>query len=400
MKKDKTVVEKYIYDANSNRQSATLNGVTANAFYTLDDQLEVYGDNTYRYDDDGYLIEKLTPNGKTTYEYGTLGELHIVSTPSGTIAYKHDALSQRVSKEVNGTVIEKYLWEDITTLLAVYDGFDNIVQRFEYIDERMPISMTVNADKYYLHYDQVGSLRVVSDINKNIVKEIVYDSYGNIISDTNPNFKVPFGFAGGLYDQDTKLSRFGYRDYDAYTGKWTSKDPIGFDGGDNNLYGYVLNNPIRSFDANGLRGGRIGVRTRTRTNLGDTFAAALAAAAASAGDAISDAFPDTGAKCGSTCDEKYRLYKKCSELYDYSYTSENDAFNNGFGGSKYSKKGKRATVTSGPCSDKSGNNLHINVYSTIDRDYVGAITSCQCCDDSSGDAILKTKYNIVQKIWY
>ena len=30
---------------------------------------------------------------------------------------------------------------------------------------------------------------------------------------------LPFGFAGGLYDADTKLTRFGYRDYDAYTGK-------------------------------------------------------------------------------------------------------------------------------------------------------------------------------------
>ena len=60
-----------------------------------------------------------------------------------------------------------------------------------------------------------------------IVKEIKYDTFGNVISDTNPQFTVPFGFAGGLYDTDTKLTRFGYRDYDAYTGKWTAKDPIG-----------------------------------------------------------------------------------------------------------------------------------------------------------------------------
>jgi len=51
-------------------------------------------------------------------------------------------------------------------------------------------------NRYYLHYDQVGSLRAVSDSSGNIVKEITYDSYGNIISDTNPSFKVPFGFVG------------------------------------------------------------------------------------------------------------------------------------------------------------------------------------------------------------
>ena len=63
---------------------------------------------------------------------------------------------------------------------------------------------------------------------------------------------LPFGFAGGLYDADTKLTRFGYRDYDAYTGKWTAKDPIGFSGGDSNLYGYVLGDPVGFVDPMGL----------------------------------------------------------------------------------------------------------------------------------------------------
>ncbi len=34
----------------------------------------------------------------------------------------------------------------------------------------------------------------------------------------NPSFQ-PFGFAGGLYDLDTKLTRFGARDYDAETSR-------------------------------------------------------------------------------------------------------------------------------------------------------------------------------------
>lgn len=85
-----------------------------------------------------------------------------------------------------------------------------------------------------------------------VIKEISYDTYGNILSDSNPSFKVPFGFAGGLYDSDTGLTRFGYRDYDAYTGKWTAKDPIGFEGGDTNLYGYVLGDPVNGFDPMGL----------------------------------------------------------------------------------------------------------------------------------------------------
>ena len=73
-----------------------------------------------------------------------------------------------------------------------------------------------------------------------------------MLSDSNKTLKVPFGFAGGLYDPDTKLTRFGYRDYDAGTGKWTAKDPIGFDGGDTNLYGYVLQDPVDLVDQFGL----------------------------------------------------------------------------------------------------------------------------------------------------
>ncbi|MFT7880831.1 MAG: RHS repeat-associated core domain-containing protein [Sulfurimonas sp.] len=243
--------ETYAYDNNGNRLSTTVNGETTTASYTLDDQLEVYGDNSYRYDDDGYLIEKITPDGTTTYSYGTMGQLLQVITPNHTISYKHNALNQRVAKLVDGVTVEKYLWRDLTTLLAIYDANDNLLQRFEYADQRMPVSMNSNGTKYYLHYDQVGSLRAVSDTNGQIVKEVVYDTFGNIVSDSNPDFKVPFGFAGGLYDGDIGLTRFGYRDYDAYTGKWTAKDPIGFTGGDSNLYGYVLNNPVNFLDPTG-----------------------------------------------------------------------------------------------------------------------------------------------------
>lgn len=62
----------------------------------------------------------------------------------------------------------------------------------------------------------------------------------------------PFGFAGGIYDQHTKLTRFGARDYDAETGRWTTKDPIGFAGEDPNLYGYVFSDPVNGVDPQGL----------------------------------------------------------------------------------------------------------------------------------------------------
>jgi len=72
-----------------------------------------------------------------------------------------------------------------------------------------------------------------------------------VVSDTSPGFQ-PFGFAGGLYDPLTGLVRFGARDYDAETGRWTAKDPIRFDGGDGNLYAYVGNDPVNRVDPSGL----------------------------------------------------------------------------------------------------------------------------------------------------
>ncbi|MDR1008487.1 MAG: RHS repeat-associated core domain-containing protein [Campylobacteraceae bacterium] len=66
------------------------------------------------------------------------------------------------------------------------------------------------------------------------------------------NINIPFTFAGGLYDKDTKLIKFGYREYDSQTGRWTSKDPVDFNGGSLNLYGYVLGDPMNFVDPSGL----------------------------------------------------------------------------------------------------------------------------------------------------
>ena len=176
--------------------------------------------------------------------------------PDGTVVeYIHDPLGRRIAKKIDAAIVEKYLWQGLTRLLAVYDGEDALKWRFEYADGRMPLAMTDGSGtRYHLAYDQAGTLRAVFDANGAPVKVIEYDTFGNVITDTAPDFEVPFGFAGGLFDRDTGLVRFGHRDYDPDTGRWTAKDPIGFGGGDTDLYGYVLSDPVNFVDPVGKDG--------------------------------------------------------------------------------------------------------------------------------------------------
>ncbi len=141
-------------------------------------------------------------------------------------------------------------------LLAVLDGSDAVVARFEYAGGRMPVAMVQGEDVYYLAYDQVGSLRAVYTAAGAVVRTVEYDAWGVILDeDIAPGYeglKVPFGFASGLHDRDTDLVLFGLRTYDPETGRWTSRDPIGLAGGDTDLYAYCGNDPVNAVDPSGL----------------------------------------------------------------------------------------------------------------------------------------------------
>lgn len=117
----------------------------------------------------------------------------------------------------------------------------------------VPDYMIKGGVTYRIIANHLGSPRlVVNPANGQVIQRMDYDAFGNVISDTNPGFQ-PFGFAGGLYDGDTKLVRFGAHDYDAETGRWTAKDPILFAGRQANLHAYVRNDPLNLRDPDGLQ---------------------------------------------------------------------------------------------------------------------------------------------------
>jgi len=84
------------------------------------------------------------------------------------------------------------------------------------------------------------------------VQRLEHDEFGRVLFDSNPGLQ-PFGFAGGLVDEDTGLVRFGARDYEPVTGRWTARDPVRFVAGENS-YAYASSAPADSIDPAGLAG--------------------------------------------------------------------------------------------------------------------------------------------------
>ena len=106
---------------------------------------------------------------------------------------------------------------------------------------------------YRVIADHLGTPRLLVNVASGAVAHrLDLDEWGNVTSENGDTTLHPFGFAGGVWDRETALVRFGARDYDAETGRWTARDPIGLAAGDTNLYAYAGNNPLNLRDPNGL----------------------------------------------------------------------------------------------------------------------------------------------------
>ncbi len=164
-----------------------------------------------------------------------------------------DGQSRRVGRSVGGVLQKQFVWFDSTRLGAELNSSGAIVSQFIYgLKGNTPDYIIKGSTKYKVITDHLGSVvAVVNSSSGAVAQRLEYDEFGRVLVDTSPGFQ-PFGFAGGLYDTDTKLTLFGARSYDAEVGRWVSKDPILFAGGDANLYGYVLNDPVNWVDPEGL----------------------------------------------------------------------------------------------------------------------------------------------------
>jgi RHS repeat-associated protein len=230
--------------------------------YDAQDRLLRYGIYTYKYTNNGELNTKTdtTTSKTTTYNYDALGNLLSVTPQSGpVISYVVDGMNRRVAKKItNGgttTIVRQWLYRDSLKPVAELDGAGNLISTFVYASSPNTPDFMFRAGKTYrILTDQIGSPRLVvnvADANEPPPFTAVYTAFGESTINGIADF-LPFGFAGGMFDIDTGLVRFGARDYDPVVGRWTTKDPTLFGGKQANLYVYVGNDPVNKSDPGGL----------------------------------------------------------------------------------------------------------------------------------------------------
>jgi RHS repeat-associated protein len=243
--------EFYTYDPVGNRLSSDR---IKNYVYNPGNQLALDGGN-YTYDKNGSLLEKITADGTTTYAWDYDNRLVNVVTSDGTVTeFAYDPLGRRILKRVtdNGASTAMHYFYDNGNILFEYDDAGTIGNRYTHglgTDEHLRVD--TGKGKYYYHADGLGSTIAVTDTAGTVVQTYQYDSFGNL-KDQKNRVKQPYTYTGREWDKEIGLYYYRARYYDPMDGRFISKDPIGFKGGDVDLYGYVHSNPMNKKDPKGL----------------------------------------------------------------------------------------------------------------------------------------------------
>jgi RHS repeat-associated protein len=256
----------YDYDDNGNRIAVTVDGDTTDCAtgYDNQDRLLACGGVTYTYTDNGELATKYNGSDTWTYSYDYDGAL-LSAVRAGSnplrIEYVVDGRGRRVARKTGtspGTMSLERIFVYRDGLRPVAELYPSGALRTLFVygaGGNVPAYMVQDGVAYRFITDHLGSVRLVVKVaDGTVAQRLDYDAFGVVTRNTAPGFQ-PFGFAGGLYDPDTGLVRFGARDYDAAMGRWTAKDPTRFRGRGPNLYGYVREDPVNLVDEDGLAPG-------------------------------------------------------------------------------------------------------------------------------------------------
>jgi RHS repeat-associated protein len=218
------------------------------------------------------------PSGATTYQYDTRGNRTNVAPNGGqaqtltydqanglakfaaasTTSYGYNGDGLRMCKYVGSssqpcqqTGATQFLWDMAGSLPAlIKDG----TTAYVYGPGGLPVEQVNTSATYWLHHDQLGSTRVITDSSGNTQATYTFDPYGGLASSTGTIIN-PFRFCGQYQDAESGLYYLRARYYDAASGQFASFDPG--TGSSRSPYAYVAGNPINSGDPTGLIGGAI-----------------------------------------------------------------------------------------------------------------------------------------------
>ena len=167
-----------------------------------------------------------------------------------TVEYLYDADGNR--RKVVDSSGTRYVLYDGGAPLMELDENKNITAYYVYGAAGVIYKRDISSDSYEFHHkNALGSvimLAGVTDAGTNIIARYEYDAFGSIRTQAGSSDNT-HKFTGKEYDDDVKLYYYGARYYDAYIGRFISRDPAG-DG--INWYVYCRNNPLGYVDPDGL----------------------------------------------------------------------------------------------------------------------------------------------------
>ncbi len=219
------------------------------------DRLASWTEGSYTYNAAG-CVTQIVREGSPTLDLTWNGQYQLVSVSTNGVfaeSYAYDALGRRVSTTTQeGTV--RHVYDDSWQCLADIDETGNVLRSSvwgEGIDKLLAIRIGGNV--YYPLTDIQGTVWGYADSANNVVACWMYDAWGNVLSEycAVPTLaSVRYRFQGRERSAVTGLINFRMRWYDAETGRWLSKDPIGLGGG-LNLYVFCENEPVMNSDLTG-----------------------------------------------------------------------------------------------------------------------------------------------------
>jgi RHS repeat-associated protein len=195
------------------------------------------------YDGEGQLSQ----TGSVPYVFDSN---HRLSAIGSDVSFAYDGVGMRLSA-VRGGVVTRYLYDPWGNCMAETDGSNQITRAYAY---GLGLSAMVGSDGsiYCYHFDALGSVIALTDMHQTIVNAYAYDPFGRLRE--QEALAQPFKYVGryGVMHEPNGLYYMRARYYDPSVGRFISEDPIGFAGGDVNLYGYVQNDPVNLVDPFGL----------------------------------------------------------------------------------------------------------------------------------------------------